>query len=701
MTGIFPSMTAVGGARGLLNRGKGLKAARALPQDKPLGELMSGNARMVDTYAYEYVNEVVRNTNPFAVADRRQHVRIAVIGAGVAGVTAAYELSRAFRQADLDPADHIHIFEGNRPGGRLHSLSFTDARGREYFNEMGAMRVPDNSKLFWNYFAKLGQDPRNIQKIFPNPGVVATELYFRGQKFSWIGDQTPTPADPAGSDLDWSKIIRDVGEFVGSLTFAGMGVGEIYALLTKNDTLSGEDQRKIQAYWSHFLKEFDSIPFISALSRFVTEDVSDGKPWGPTEFNMFSTLGFGTGGFGPLFPVCFLEIFRLFLWDYASEYSPDIAMDQIVTRFLNLIYANDPLADKAPEELLRMNTVVHVALDEASDKPVVFYVNDHQEIAFEQFDYVIAATTLRSMQVSQNLDAEVVPSRFQQVYGERRLVPVFAGERNNMVREAMRIPHIMNSSKLFGFVEHKPWTDPRWQARWGSVAYEGQQHPVKCVLTDTLARQMYFLDPYVDDPGAGSNVLISYNWGDDSIKIMGVLDFNESQTITPDSNPDYNLKTSYVLGLDSAVQNSVVAEVIDTGIELRSPDRQETNLQSIVWQQVPLMFGAFKLDYPEQFYYTTQMVYQYHYANCPQGERRRSGRSDRVFVANNNCSFQGGWIEGAMQSAVNASAAVLKSMAGRGEAVQFRMESLFKDNPFSNVIREMAPRYECGPLRDR
>lgn len=696
MTGIFPSMTAVGGARGLVNRAKGLKAARrALPQDKPLKELMSGNARMVDTYVYEYVEEVVRNRAPFATVNRAHPARVAIIGAGIAGTAAAYELSRAYREADLDPGAHIHIFEGNRPGGRLHSQSFRDARGREYFNEMGAMRVPDNSKLFWNYFAKLGQDPEGIQKIFPNPGVVATELYFRGERFSWIGDQVPTSDNP-DSRLDWGKIVKDVGAFVGSLNFDGMGVGEIYSLLTQDQPLGPTEHRRIHAYWSHFLKKYDSVPFVAALSEYVTGELPEGERWGPTEFNMFSTLGFGTGGFGPLFPVCFLEIQRLFLWDYASEFSPDIAMDQIVTRFLNLIFDNDPLAGKPAEDFLKMNTVVHVALDEATEKPVVFYVNDDQVVSFETYDYVIAATTLRSMQISLNLDSEVVPSRYQRLYGERKLVPVFAGEQNDMLREAMRIPHIMNSSKLFGFLEHKPWTHPRWRSQWGSVSYEGREHPVKCVLTDTLARQMYFLDPHADSADAGSNVLISYNWGDDSIKVMGVLDFQSGQVITPDSNPDFNLKTAYALGIDSAIRDSVVARVLETDIELREPDRQSDNLQSIVWQQEPLTFGAFKLDYPEQFYYTTQMVYQFQYADGRFGERCRSGRSDRVFVANNNCSFQGGWIEGALQSAVNASAAVLRSMERHGQASGFRMHSLFRDNPFADVIREMAPRFECG-----
>jgi hypothetical protein len=76
------------------------------------------------------------------------------------------------------------------------------------------------------------------------------------------------------------------------------------------------------------------------------------------------------------------------------------------------------------------------------------------------------------------------------------------------------------------------------------------------------------------------------------------------------------------------------------------------------------------------------VVYQYQYAN-----HAHEGHSHRVFLANNNCSFQGGWIEDAMQSAVNAAAAVLKVMENQGDATDFRLDPLFAANPFEAQLK--------------
>ncbi|MDE5106822.1 MAG: hypothetical protein O4808_07065, partial [Trichodesmium sp. St17_bin3_1_1] len=69
-----------------------------------------------------------------------------------------------------------------------------------------------------------------------------------------------------------------------------------------------DEVEQITNYWKHFLPIYNDVPFIKALEDYF------GERWGEQEYNMFATLGLGTGGFGPLFPACFLEIFRLLLW---------------------------------------------------------------------------------------------------------------------------------------------------------------------------------------------------------------------------------------------------------------------------------------------------------------------------------------------------------------------------------------------------
>ncbi|MDY7020230.1 MAG: FAD-dependent oxidoreductase [Cyanobacteriota bacterium] len=87
-----------------------------------------------------------------------------------------------------------------------------------------------------------------------------------------------------------------------------------------------------------------------------------------------------------------------------------------------------------------------------------------------------------------------------------------------------------------------------------------------------------------------------------------------------------------------------------------------------------------------------------------QNERGQETPGKRVYLAGNNCSFYGGWVEGAMQSGVNAAAAVLKHMAltfNDNEKVEFRddMNALFEPNPFQEVLDELEK--SSSPLRVR
>ena len=645
-----------------------LRQAVEAEEEVTLASLNRGVSRMVDTFIYNYPRLVRDITEPFANVTREgQNVRVAIIGSGFTGFTAAYELRRA-------GVAHIDMYEArNQIGGRADTRLFTGPDGKQYSNEMGPMRVPENSKLFWHYLTQIQPDinPEETPlEPFPNPGVVATQMLYEGEEWSWIGDAYPEP---------WLTIYNDIfRHFVpDELTYRENGkeltLQTIAEYLVQSEMTPGQ-VNDVKTYWTFFLKKYEDVSFVEALQQYF--DGQDGRPeWGPRQFNMFSSLGFGTGGFGPLYPVCFLEIFRLLLWSYQNEYIPNINMITVIEQFKNLVDPN-----------LLYETVTYVGLDKATDgaKINLYVLSDGHETK-RQYDYVIVATTLRSMQVRMNLDGAVSPERYR-----RDTLPLFppedkqncASHNNNMLRQSLRIPHIMNSSKLFGFLKQKPWVNNSSSpCPWPYVGDE----PVKCILTDTLARQMYFLDPYKDDDSAGSNLLISYNWGDDSVKVMGVEDYDRTQKLHPEGNSNYSLKTAYQDGLETTGQCDHVANALQQ-IDL---EHQEDYLQSIFWQKEPMIFGAFKIDYPQQYHYTSQLVYQYQYADHDDCKEH----SPRVFLANNNCSFQGGWIEGAMQSAVNSAAAVLKVMSNKGEATAFRMGELFLPDPFGDTLQDIMNKY--------
>ena len=90
-----------------------------------------------------------------SIPAERHGEEVAVVGAGISGLVAAYELMRL----GLKPV----VYEASRMGGRLRSQAFEGADG--VVAELGGMRFPVSSTSFYHYVDMLGLQTQP----FPNP----------------------------------------------------------------------------------------------------------------------------------------------------------------------------------------------------------------------------------------------------------------------------------------------------------------------------------------------------------------------------------------------------------------------------------------------------------------------------------------------------------------------------------------------------
>jgi monoamine oxidase len=98
--------------------------------------------------------------------------RIAIVGAGLAGLTAAYRLQQAGLVATVYEA-------GDRPGGRVHTVSASDTSG--FYCELGAEFIDSHHTALLDLARELGLQLRPTQAT----AGLRDQIWIRGQSYSW------------------------------------------------------------------------------------------------------------------------------------------------------------------------------------------------------------------------------------------------------------------------------------------------------------------------------------------------------------------------------------------------------------------------------------------------------------------------------------------------------------------------------------
>lgn len=542
---------------------------------------------------YDHENYLRQNNGQISKPISNTNKKVAIIGAGAAGLVSAYQLKKVGLTVDLYEAEQ-------RYGGRVFSYHPIEKEAALF--EMGAMRVPPSEKIFNFYAKEFGMESGD----FPDPGKVPTSIIFEGELYQWQpNDENPPEIFKLVSE-SWENFTKTLNPLV-KLLKDGSPESFSSALTQWQKMINPIDKDNMVSY-SH-ISFFEGLVhlFVDNYTLYGLE-----KPWAEKEFQLFGSLGLGSGGFGPLYQVNFAEIVRLVVngLEDDQKFYP-CGLDQLVHGFAETDTGNGKVSEciHYGEKITKVMTT--------DDGQVRLYKGSSN--AYSCYDAVIIATTNRSMEVDIGI---TLPSK------QENAKPLF---QNSTYKTSIRQLHLMNSSKLFVLTKSKFWKkDKKFPAN---------------IETDGLVRGLYCLDYPDTDKGV---VLVSYTWGDDSTKYIAVKDPNERLELLLRSLEPYVPEFA----------NKLKDEIL----------YQHTKL--IDWQDQKHYYGGFKLNYPGQDYYNQCLYYQF------------SSSENGIYLAGDSISWSGGWIEGALQTGMNAACAVIN---------QFSPSSLFPENPM--VQRQQADQY--------
>ena len=211
------------------------------------------------------------------VPPERHGSEVAVVGAGISGIVAAYELMKL----GLKPV----VYEADRIGGRLRSETFKGGDGT--IAELGAMRFPPASTTFFHYLDKVGLWTRP----FPNP----------------LSPACPSTMIELGGKAYYAKTLADLPPLFHEVADAWREVLEADAGFSAvQEAIRRRDAAALKAIWNRLVPALDEQSFYGFIAA--------SKAFGRLSFHhreVLGQVGFGTGGWDTDYPNSMLEILRV------------------------------------------------------------------------------------------------------------------------------------------------------------------------------------------------------------------------------------------------------------------------------------------------------------------------------------------------------------------------------------------------------
>lgn len=228
-------------------------------------------------FPFDYTSWLNHPSGLAQLPEESSGTEVAIIGAGLAGLVAGYELMKL----GLKPV----IYEASQLGGRLRSQAFEGAT--DCIAELGGMRFPDSSRGFWHYADQFGLE----KKAFPNPLTEAagsTVIDLEGQKF-------------------YARTVEDLPDIFQEVAAAfDQALEQSFSFSELQSAIREKDAHKLKELWDPIVRAWDERTFYD----FIVNAPSF-RSLSFRHREIFGQVGFGTGGWDSDFPNSMLEILRV------------------------------------------------------------------------------------------------------------------------------------------------------------------------------------------------------------------------------------------------------------------------------------------------------------------------------------------------------------------------------------------------------
>ncbi|MBT9552780.1 MAG: FAD-dependent oxidoreductase [Hydrogenophaga sp.] len=490
---------------------------------------------------------------------------VAVVGAGIAGLVAAYELMKL----GLKPV----VYEASRMGGRLRSQPFEGGQG--VIAELGGMRFPASGTAFYHYVHLLGLQTQP----FPNPltpaaGSTVIDLEGQTHYARSLAELPPLFTEVADA---WSEALAE------------LGFGDLQQALRQRDV------PRLKALWDRLVPLWDDRTFYDFIAQ--------SQAFSKLSFRhreVFGQVGFGTGGWDSDFPNTMLEILRVVLTGCDEDQHLIVGGVQQVPLGL---WAH------APRQITHWPAGTSLAsLHGGATRAGVTAIA-------RAADGRLAVTD--TWGATRHFPAVLVTCQSWLLTTQIAVEESLFSQKLWMALDRTRY---MQSSKTFVMVDRPFWKD---------VDPATGRDTMSMTLTDRLTRGTYLFDNGPDRPAV---ICLSYAWMSDALKML---------PHSPEKRVQLALAALNKIYPDVDIASHIVGDPI-----------------TISWEADPYFLGAFKGALPGHYRYNQRMYGHFMQDGLPAAERG-------IFLAGDDVSFTPAWVEGAVQTSLNAVWGIVHQLGGQ------------------------------------